>query len=187
MLQKERTTEWSRERFIKINVDFPGQLSDKMGHLSTYLNQTERIMSCLLSQERLQGPFLQLDGTNLFVYRSAPFHLLTLCLSPELHFEAVSNPTGLYLISKICKINGLGEWQKLIRFQLYATLTPYEEGCDVGFLGFAKVVLKPSLIAWKPSRWLGEMALDQALDRIERRLRRGLVRDVVSWLNTILN
>jgi len=187
MLQKERNTEWSRERYIKIKVDFPRQLSDKIVHLYAYLDQTERIMSCLLSQERLQGPFLQLDGTNLFVYRSAPFHLLTLCLSPEIHLEAVSNPSGLYLMSKACKINGLGEWQKLIRFQLYATLTPYQEGCDIGFLGFAKVVLKPSLTAWKPSRWLGEMALDQALDRIERRLRRGLVRDVVSWLDTILD
>jgi len=187
MLQKERTTEWSRDRYIKINVDFPRKLSDKMGHLSAYLDQTERIISCLLSPERLQGPFLQLGRTSLFVYRSAPFQLLTLSLCPELHFEAVSNATGLYLISKICKIDGLGEWQKLIRFQLYANLTPYEEGCDMGFLGFAKVELQSSLLAWKPSRWLGEMALDQALDRIERRLRRGLVRDVVRWLETILD
>ena len=187
MLQKERTTEWSRERYIKINVDCPRQFPEEIGHLYDYLNQTERIVSCLLSPDRLQGPFLQLDGSSLFIYRSAPFQLLTLCLRPELHFEAISNTTGLYLISKTCIINGLGEWQKLVHFQLYANLTPYQDGCDIGFLGFAKVVLKLSLIPWKPGRWLGEMALDQALDRIERRLRRGLVRDVMRWLERILD
>ncbi len=187
MLLKGFSTEWSRERYIKISVDLPSQLPNKMSNLYAYLDQADRIMGCLLSPERLQGPFLQDDGTNLFIYRSAPFHLLTFRLSPELHFEAVTKKKRLYLVSKICKIDGLGNWQKFIHFQLYANLTLYEEGCDVGFLGFAKVVLNSSHVSWKPARWLGEMALEQALDRIERRLRRGLVRDVVRWCQTMLD
>lgn len=185
MLKKGFSTEWSRERYIKISVNLPGVLPNRMSNLYDYLDQVDRIMGCLLSPERLQGPFLQVDGASLFIYRSAPFYLLTFCLSPELHFEAVSKATGLYLSSKVCKIDGLGSWQKFIRFQLYANLTLYEEGCDIGFVGFAKVVLNSSQVSWKPARWLGEMALEQALDRIERRLRRGLVRDVDRWWQTI--
>jgi len=180
MLQNESPAELCRERYLKISIAFPGQ-QPKNSELSAYLNQTERLMCCILSPERLRGPFIQTNGVNLFIYCSAPFRLFTFSLSPELHFEVHSKEEGLYLVSKKCKIDGLGKWQKFIRFHLYANLILDDEGPDRGFVGFAKVVLNSSLAAWKPSRWLGEMALEQALDRIERRLRRGLVKDVGRW------
>jgi hypothetical protein len=63
-------------------------------------------------------------------------------------------------------------------FSLEAVL----EAEEAGLGGRAEVVLQSMLITTPIGRRLGSLALDAVLDRIERRVGRGLSRDLAVWL-----
>lgn len=174
--------EWHRQRCIRVPIELPGGGAPSLAALAAYLEQPERPLRALLAQERLEGPARDPDGPALFIYRSAPFLLLGFRLMPELRFEARSGAGRLQLVSRGCRIEGLGRWREAVRFRLEATLTPYEAGAERGVEGVAAVALISSLAGWDPGRPLGERVLDQVLERIERRLRRGLGRGAGRWL-----
>lgn len=174
--------EWHRHRRIRVPIELPGGGAPSLAVLAASLERPERPLRALLAPERLEGPAGDPEGPALFLYRSAPFRLLGLRLMPELRFEAIGGAGRLHLVSRGCRIEGLGRWREAVRFRLEATLSPYEAGVERGVEGVAAVALISSLVGWDPGRRLGERALDQVLERIERRLRRGLGRGAGRWL-----
>jgi hypothetical protein len=77
-----------------------------------------------------------------------------------------------------CRLAGLGGWGENVGFSLRATLEPGEAEVT----GWAEVALQSRLVRLKGARKLAHLALEQVLDRIERRLERGFQRDVIAWL-----
>jgi hypothetical protein len=130
-------------------------------------------VSALLARDRLR----QLQPGR-FSYSSRPFRLLRFELVPSVEILAVWEGGELRLRCSDSRIVGLGRLERALRFALSASLRPAPKGID----GLARVslALRPGLPAWAYS--LAGNAPEQVLDRVERRLVRGLRKDLLTLL-----
>jgi hypothetical protein len=141
--------------------------------LAAYLSRAERPLAALLARERLR-----VLGADRFTYHSRPLSLLGLALVPQLTLEARWGEEGLAVRSLACRIEGLGRWGQDIGVTLEAGLRPGDEGLE----GWVRLCLRSPLLAAGWLRAPAGRAMDQQLDRIERRLQRGLHTDLQIWL-----
>lgn len=145
------------------------------GRLATYLALVDRPLSALLARERL----IQ-EGPGLFHYHSRPFRVLHLEFVPRLSLAAQWRDGQLAIESCGCQVEGLGPWGRSLGFSLRAGLAAAEGELR----GWTDVVLHTRLVDHGGPRQLAQHALEAVLDRIEARLRRGLRRDVETWLES---
>jgi hypothetical protein len=159
-----------RERHCRLVLE---AMATTEQQISAYLALVDRPVSALLARDRLR----QLQPGR-FSYSSRPFRLLRFELVPSVEILAVWEGGELRLRCSDCRIVGLGRLERALRFALSASLRPAPEGID----GLARVslALRPGLPAWAFS--LAGNALEQVLDRVERRLVRGLRKDLLTWL-----
>ncbi len=154
----------------------PLQLNDPRAtpeRLATYLALVDRPVAALLDRRKLQ----QL-GFGRFRYSSQPLRLLKYELVPTLELQACCQGASLHLLSDRCRIAGLGRWADGLSFGLAADLRPGPARLDG--LATVWVGLPSTAPGW--CRSLAARALDQVLDRMEHRLRRGLAKDLLAWL-----
>lgn len=144
-----------------------------MPALALYLSRPERPLAALLARERLR-----VLGADRFTYQSRPLPLLGLSLVPQLTLEARWGEDRLTLRSLGCRIEGLGRWGQDLGVVLEAGLRPTE----VGLEGWVRLCLHSPLLAAAWLRAPASRAMDHQLDRIERRLQRGLRSDLQIWL-----
>lgn len=159
-----------RSRRCDLPLDDPRATAERLG---AYLARVDRPVAALLARDRLERL-----GPGLFRYRSRPFRLLRFELVPTLQLRARWQQPELEVVSGECRIVGLGRWERSLAFELAATLRPGAR-CLHGEVRLT-LFTAPSLPAW--GRDLAGRALDQVLERIERRLRRGLRKDLLTWL-----
>ena len=159
-----------RSRRCDLPLEDPRATAERLG---AYLALVDRPVAALLARDRLERL-----GPGRFTYRSRPFRLLRFELVPSLQLRACWRESELEVVSGECRIAGLGRWERSLAFELAATLRP--ASCRLA--GEVRVTLftAPSLPGW--GRALASRALDQVLERIERRLRRGLRKDLLTWL-----
>ncbi len=141
--------------------------------LAAYLALVDRPLAALLARDRLQ----MLDSGR-FLYSSRPLRILHLELVPTLELRACLQGDSLHFRSEECRIAGLGRWTNAVSFGLAADLRPAAALLD----GRATVWLDlpSSSGAW--GRSLAARALEQVLDRMQRRLSRSLGKDLQTWL-----
>jgi hypothetical protein len=143
--------------------------------LAIYLAQVERPLRSLLARERTTQV-----GPGLFHYRSRPFQLLHLQLEPSLNLAVHWQQRQLRIETQDCTVAGLPDWCRSPGFQLQATIIPARGELR----GWTELGLHTRLLEQQGVRTLARAALQAALDRIERRLRRGLHRDLLVWLES---
>lgn len=141
--------------------------------LAAYLAQVDRPLAALLARDRLERL-----GEGHYCYRSRPFRLLRFELVPTLELRARWQASRLEVRSGECRILGLGRWERSLTFELAAELAPGSRALD-GALQATLVTARP-LPAW--GRQLAGVALEQVIERIERRLLRGLRKNLLTWL-----
>ncbi|MEB3172060.1 MAG: DUF1997 domain-containing protein [Synechococcaceae cyanobacterium] len=153
--------------------------------LEAYLALVDRPLAALLARDRLERL-----GDGRYLYRSRPFRLLGLTLVPTLELEARWREPWLEVASGACRLVGLGRWEGSLAFGLAARLraepagiagAEAAAGASPALVGELEVALKlaPAVPGW--GRALAGRGLDQVVDRIERRLRRGLRQDALTW------
>jgi hypothetical protein len=157
-------------RELRVPIEAPEADQD---HLASYLSLVDRPLSALLARERLIR-----EGPGLFHYRSRPFRILHLEFVPSLSLAAQWRDGQLQIESSDCQVAGLGPWGRSLGFSLQAGLT----AADRELCGWTDVGLHTRLVEKGGARRLAQAALEAVLDRIEARLRRGLHRDAVIWL-----
>lgn len=166
-LRRERVV---RERHCRLHLEHRLATAER---LAAYLALVDRPLAALLARDRLRK-----HSMGQFTYRSRPFRLLRFELVPSLALIGIWEQGELGILSADCRIEGLGRWERALDFGLQAQLRPVADGLD----GWARVslALPTGLPGW--SRSLAGTALEQVLDRIERRLHRGLHDDLSTWL-----
>ena len=84
----------------------------------------------------------------------------------------------LHIRCEQCRIVGLGPWERVLDFEMAAIL----QTAPGGLQGELRVSLLPShfLPGW--GRALAGRGLEQVVERIERRVRRGLRKDLLAWV-----
>lgn len=159
-----------RRRQLLIPVSAPGASRDR---LAAYLGLVDRPLTSLLARERLQQ-----DGPGQWTYRSNPHRILHVQVVPTLGLAARWDVDQLRVRSTGVRLAGLGSWGERLGFRLNASLEPAPDG----IAGWAEVGLDSPLLNAPGARGLAGQALEHVLDRIERRLGRGLLRDAAAWL-----
>lgn len=141
--------------------------------LEAYLALVDRPLTALLARERLHR-----EAPGSFTYQSNPHAILRWQVVPTLSLVAEWGDDQLAVRSTRCRLAGVGAWGDGLGFGLQALLRA--EGS--GLAGWAEVGLHGRLAASPIARSLGSVALEAVLDRIERRVHRGLRNDLVAWL-----
>lgn len=159
-----------RRRQCRVPLEMEAATQER---LAAYLAQVDRPLAALLARDRLERL-----GEGHYRYRSRPFRVLRFEVVPTLDLWARWQPPRLTVLSGDCRIHGLGRWERSLAFQLAAELAP-APGALEGELR-ASLGTAGSLPGW--GRQLAGAALDQVVERIERRLRRGLRKDLLTWL-----
>ena len=158
------------QRYFPLPLNEVGATTEQ---LAAYLALVDRPLEALLARDRLQT----LDSGR-FLYCSKPFRILHLELVPTLDLRACFQDGSLHLRSEECRITGLGRWATALTFGLAVELQPAP-----ALLGGRATVwldLPSSIGAW--GRPLAARALEQVLDRMQRRFSRGLCKDLRIWL-----
>jgi hypothetical protein len=164
------------ERVRHCRAELPTALATK-ARLEAYLADPQRPLGAMLSRDRWQEP-----APGDFLYRSSSHRVLRWELTPLLGFQAVLEPDGqLRIRSHTCRLDGLGSWQDRLQFRMGALLQAQERAIT------ARAVV--GLVLRAPVPWalwdsVGALALEQVLDRLQRKVERGLRRDVLRWLET---
>jgi hypothetical protein len=141
--------------------------------VALYLSRPERPLAALLARDRLRP-----IGNDRFSYHSRPLELVGRSLVPHLTLEAHWNGDSLELRSLACRIEGLGRWGHDLGVTLEAGLVPLEAGLD----GWVQLCLCSPLLSAAWARGLAGRVMEALLDRIERRMQRGLRGDLEAWL-----
>ncbi|MFN9628959.1 MAG: DUF1997 domain-containing protein [Cyanobacteriota bacterium] len=159
-----------RQRHLQLAVSGPGATRER---LEAYLALVDRPLSALLARERLHR-----EAPGAFTYRSNPHRVLHRDVVPTLGLAARWDAHRLEVRSTRCQLAGLGSWGESIGFTLVANLEP-GEAC---LAGWAEVALHSRMMTMGAVQGLVGFALESVLDRIERRLSRGLHKDALAWL-----
>ncbi len=167
---EENRTGVVRRRELLIPISAPGASQER---LSAYLALVERPLTALLARERLRP-----EGPGRWTYRSNPHRVLHLEVVPTLALAARWEEGRLRVGSTGCRLAGLGSWGERLGFRLKATLEPARDAVA----GWAEVGLDSPLLNTPGARGLAGLALEHVLDRMERRLSRGFLRDAAAWL-----
>lgn len=170
-LPQELTQLVVRERQTRLSIT---ELPLDPRRLAAYLALVDRPVTALLARDRLRR-----EGPGQFTYSSRPFRLLGFTVVPTLRVWGVWEGGALCLSSSDCRITGLGRWESAVDFGLSTVLEPGPHGLDV--LARASLRLPLKFHGWAPH--LAGMALEQVLDRMERRMGRGLRKDLLRWLS----
>jgi hypothetical protein len=155
-----------------INLPIPGPLASQE-RLQTYLALVDRPLKALLARERLKTV-----APGHFTYQSNPYQVLHWQVVPTLNLQAGWEADQLVVRSTSCRLVGLRDSMESLGITLEAVLTAEEEHLS----GWAEVGLKSRLVASPIGRRVGTLVLEAVLDRIERRVGRGLRRDLGAWL-----
>ena len=159
-----------RRRELSLPIIAPG--ATQKGLLA-YLALVERPVTALLARERLT-----VMTRGEFTYRSNPHQVLKWQVVPTLTLRAEWKGEQLEVRSTSCRLVGLPGEMASLGFSLEAVLGAKEASLG----GWAEVGLRSRLMATAIGRHLGCLALEAVLDRIERRVGRGLRGDLGSWL-----
>ena len=143
--------------------------------IGAYLALVDRPLVSLLARERLQQ-----QGRGRFCYRSRPMRLLHRELQQSMILSAEWVDPALQIRSTSCCIEGLGTWGEQLGIALAAELVP----APAGLGGWAEVGVSSRLMGWPQARQLTNLALDVVLERMERRVQRGLRQDLLAWLGS---
>ena len=141
--------------------------------LLPYLALVDRPLTALLARERLTA-----EAPGAFTYRSNPHQVLQWQVVPTLTLRARWESEQLEVRSTSCRLVGLMQGMDSLGFTLEAVL----EAEETGLAGWAKVGLHSRLLTNPVGRRVGTLALEAVLDRIERRVGRGLLKDLGAWL-----
>lgn len=160
----------SKARHCFLPLDAPRATPER---LAEYLSLVDRPLTALLARARLKRL-----APGCFVYQSQRLRLLRFELIPTLRLQAQWEADELRIHSIESRISGLGRWDQIITFGLAASLRPEE----AGLAGEVRITLSTPRAFPPWGRPLAGAALDQALGRIERRLQRGLRKDLLTWL-----
>jgi hypothetical protein len=141
--------------------------------LGRYLASVDRVVSALLARDRLE-----LLGHGRYLYHSNSLNVLGFELQAVVKMRAAWNGVCLRISCEDCRIDGLIGLDRHLDFRLEAEMRPVPSAllADV-WVG----------IPWQRDRWLGsrsmvQRVLELVLDRIERRFRRGLRKDLMAWM-----
>jgi|GEM_PF-1545188 len=159
-----------RHRHLSLPITEPGTSRER---LLAYLALVDRPLTALLARERLTAV-----APWEFTYRSNPHQVLQWQVVPTLTLRAEWEGEQLVVRSTSCRLVGLGFGMDSIGFTLVAVLGAEETGLG----GWAEVGLQSGLVTGPIGRRLGTLALEAVLDRIERRVGRGLRKDLGAWL-----
>ncbi len=155
-----------------LSLPIPGPLASQE-RLRTYLALVDRPLKALLARERLRTM-----APGHFTYRSNPYLVLHWQVVPTLNLEAGWDADQLEVRSSSCRLVGFPEGTESLGFSLKAVLSAGDEALG----GWAEVGLRSRLVRSPIGRRVGTLALEAVLDRIERRVGRGLRNDLRSWL-----
>jgi hypothetical protein len=159
-----------RRRVLSLAI--PGPVASKE-RLQAYLALGDRPLKALLARDRLKTV-----APGHFTYRSNPYQVLHWQLVPTLNLQAGWEADQLEVRSTSCGLVGLGFGMDSIGFTLEAVLGAEETGLG----GWAQVRINSRLMKSPVGRRLGTLALEAVLGRIERRVGRGLRKDLAVWL-----
>ena len=159
-----------RRRELSQPITAPGASRER---LLAYLALVDRPLTALLARERLTPM-----APGEFTYRSNPHQVLQWQVVPTLTLRGEWEGEQLEVRSTSCRLVGLGFGMDSIGFTLEAVLGAEERGLG----GWAKVGLHSRLIGNSIGRKVGTLALEAVLDRVERRVGRGLRNDLGAWL-----
>jgi hypothetical protein len=147
--------------------------TDSRDHLTAYLAQVDRPLTALLARERLYP-----QNPGHFLYRSNPYQILRWQVAPTVALVATWHNNQLEVRSTRCFLAGAGEWGESLGFSLMAVL----QGEPAGLSGWAEAGLNSHVVNSQIARGLAARAMEAVLDRIERRVQRGLRKDLETWL-----
>jgi hypothetical protein len=159
-----------RRRELSLPVTEPGACRER---LLAYLALVDRPLAALLARERLTTV-----APGEFTYRSNPHQVLQWEVVPTLTLRAGWDGEQLEVRSTSCRLVGVGFGMDSLGFTLEAVLRAEETGLG----GWAEVGLHSRLVSNPIGRKVGTLALEAVLDRIERRVGRGLRKDLGAWL-----
>jgi hypothetical protein len=159
-----------RRRELNLPITAPGASRER---LLAYLALVDRPVAALLARERLTAL-----APGEFSYRSNPHQVLQWQVVPTLMMRADWGGEHLTVRSTRCRLVGVGFGMESLGFTLEARLGAMDSGLD----GWAEVGLQSLLVNSPIGRRVGTLALEAVLDRIERRVGRGLHRDIGAWL-----
>ena len=159
-----------RRRELSLPITAPGASRER---LLAYLALVDRPLTALLARERLTAV-----AHGEFTYRSNPHQVLQWQVVPTLTLRAEWEGEQLEVRSTSCRLVGLGFGMDSLGFTLEAVLGAEETGLG----GWAQVGIHSRLVNSPVGRRLGTLALEAVLDRIERRMGRGLRKDLGVWL-----
>jgi hypothetical protein len=159
-----------RRRELSLPIAKPGTSRER---LLAYLALVDRPLTALLARERLTAV-----APGAVTYRSNPHQVLQWQVVPTLTLRAEWEGEQLEVRSTSCRLVGLGFGMESLGFTLEAALGAEETGLG----GWAEVGIHSRLVNSPIGRRVGTLALEAVLDRIERRVGRGLRKDVGAWL-----
>jgi hypothetical protein len=159
-----------RRRELSLPITDPGACRER---LLAYLALVDRPLTALLARERLTAV-----APGEFTYRSNPHQVLQWQVVPTLTLRAEWEGDQLEVRSTSCRLVRLGLGMDSLGFTLEAVLGAEETGLG----GWAQVGIHSRLVNSPVGRRLGTLALEAVLDRIERRMGRGLRKDLGVWL-----
>jgi hypothetical protein len=159
-----------RRRELSLPITAEGACQKR---LMAYLALVDRPLTALLAGDRLTAV-----TAGAFTYRSNPHQVLKWQVVPTITLQAGWEDDQLEVRSSSCRLVGLGQGMDSLGFTLEAALRAGETGLG----GWAEVGLQSRLVTSPIGRRVGTLALEAVLDRIERRVDRGLRKDLGNWL-----
>jgi hypothetical protein len=162
-----------RRRQLRLPISAAGASRE---HLQAYLALVDRPLIALLARERLNSV-----APGEFTYRSNPYQIIQWRMVPTITLQANWGGGQLAVRSTSCRLVGLPAKMESLGFTLKAGLATEGESLE----GWAEVGLQSRLGTTPIGRRLGILALEAVLDRIERRVNRGLRKDLVAWLGEV--
>lgn len=148
--------------------------------LRAFLARPLRPLRGLLDPARLQAA-----PGDRYLYRSRPYGMAGWTLQPQVTLEARWDGEQLRIRQLEARVDGLGDWQDRLDFGLEATIRPLapEEALPAVLEAEARVWAEVPAAAAPLAAPVLRLALQQLLDRLERRCQRGLRRRAEAWLS----
>lgn len=179
-----------QQRRIQVPLDVPGvtpapgmspaSTAGQLEALEAFLARPLRPLRGLLDPARLQAA-----PGDRYLYRSRPYGVAGWTLQPQVTLEARWDGEQLHIRQLEARVDGLGDWQDRLDFGLVARIRPLEAAVleaavlEAEALVWAEVPAAAAPLAAPVLR----LALQQLLDRLERRCQRGLRRRAEAWLS----